>query len=79
MAPALLEAMPAEVYGIAKNFYKFWTDRWKTYTFTCDAADLTKAMVSKSVRALGQEALTDIQTRNKSSIDKWASAKEKLK
>lgn len=41
-------------------------------------------MVSQSIRALGlvvehQEALIDIQTRNKSSIDKLSSTEEKLK
>lgn len=46
--------------------------------------DLTKAMVSQSVRTLGfalecQEALADIQSKNRASVGKLASTKEELK
>lgn len=49
----------------------------------CDAVDLTAALVSQSARAFGVElecqvALANIQTRNKSSVDKLASIEEEL-
>ncbi|XP_022876812.1 uncharacterized protein LOC111395018 [Olea europaea var. sylvestris] len=30
--PALVEALPPEIRGATKSFYKFWTDRWEALT-----------------------------------------------
>lgn len=51
---------------------------------SCDATDLTRALVSQSLRIFGlalecRETLTDFQTRNLSSEKKMASLIEGLK
>lgn len=51
---------------------------------TCDTEDLTAALVSQSARAFGVAleclvALADIQSMNKSSVDKLAAVEEEIK
>ncbi|XP_022888758.1 uncharacterized protein LOC111404209 [Olea europaea var. sylvestris] len=84
LAPALVEALPPEIRGATESFYKFWTDRWQLHASSCDATDLTRALVSQSVRTFGltlecREALTDFQTRTTTSERKTASLAEELK
>lgn len=82
--PELVEALPAEIRSAIESFYKFWTDRWQLHTSSCEVVDLTRALVSQSVRTFGlalecKEALTDFQTRTQSSKKKVTSLAEELK
>ncbi|XP_022871083.1 uncharacterized protein LOC111390297 [Olea europaea var. sylvestris] len=84
LAPALVEALPQEVRSATENFYWFWTDRWQLHASSCDATNLTRALLSQSIRTFGlalecREALSDFQTRTRSSGEKTASLAEELK
>lgn len=76
--------MPSEVQDATVDFYKFWIDRWQSYTSNYNAVDLIATLVSQSARAFVmalecQEMLKDVQTHSKESIDKLASAAEEMK
>lgn len=76
--------LPPEIRAITTNFYKFWTEQWQLHVSTRDAMDLTTALVNQSTRAFSvalecHVALANIQTRNKTLVDKLAFAKEKIK
>ncbi|XP_022872741.1 uncharacterized protein LOC111391724 [Olea europaea var. sylvestris] len=82
--PALVEALPEEIKGTTESFYKFWTERWQLHASSCDAADLTRALVSQSARTFGlalecREALSEFQTRTHASEGKAASIAEEVK
>ncbi|XP_022846380.1 axoneme-associated protein mst101(2)-like [Olea europaea var. sylvestris] len=84
LAPALVKALPEEVRSATENFYRFWTDRWQLYASSCDASDLTRVLVSQSVRTFDlalecREALSDFQSRTRSSEEKTASLAEEVK
>ncbi|XP_022891702.1 uncharacterized protein LOC111406522 [Olea europaea var. sylvestris] len=68
LAPALVEALPEEVRSAIENFYRFWTDMWQLHASSCDASDLTRA-----------KALSDFQSRTRSSEEKTASLAEEVK
>ncbi|XP_022856961.1 uncharacterized protein LOC111378026 [Olea europaea var. sylvestris] len=84
LAPALVEALPEEIRGATESFYKFWTERWQLHASSCDATDLTRALVSQSARTFGlalecREALSEFQTRTHASEGKAASLVEEVK
>ncbi|XP_022857163.1 axoneme-associated protein mst101(2)-like [Olea europaea var. sylvestris] len=84
LAPALVEALPEEIRSATKSFYKFWTERWQLHASSCDATDLTRALVSQSARTFGlvlecREALSEFQTRTHISEGKVASLVEEVK
>ncbi|XP_022873475.1 uncharacterized protein LOC111392374 [Olea europaea var. sylvestris] len=84
LAPALVEALPEEIRSATESFYKFWTERWQLHASSCNATDLTKAMVSQSVRTFGlalecREALSEFQTRTQASEGKIASLAKEVK
>lgn len=84
LASALVKALLPEIRGATESFYKFWMDRWQLYASAYDATDLTRALVSQSVRTFGlalecREALTDFQTRTQSIERKTTSLIEELK
>ncbi|XP_022862709.1 uncharacterized protein LOC111382907 [Olea europaea var. sylvestris] len=84
LAPALVEALPEEIRGATESFYKFWTERWQLHASSCDATDLTRALVSQSARTFGlalecREALSEFQTRTHASEGKTASLVEEVK
>ncbi|XP_022895277.1 uncharacterized protein LOC111409463 [Olea europaea var. sylvestris] len=84
LAPALVEALPEEIRSATESFYKFWKERWQLHASACDATDLTRALVSQSVRTFGlalecREALSEFQTRTQASEGKMASLAEELK
>ncbi|XP_022863357.1 uncharacterized protein LOC111383478 [Olea europaea var. sylvestris] len=64
LAPALVEALPEEIRSATESFYKFWMERWQLHASSCDAIDLTRALVSQSARTFGlalecREALSE--------------------
>ncbi|XP_022868626.1 uncharacterized protein LOC111388175 [Olea europaea var. sylvestris] len=84
LAPALVEALPEEIRSAIESFYKFWTERWQLHASSCDATDLTRALVSQSARTFRlalecREALSEFQTRIHSSEGKAASLAEEVK
>ncbi|XP_022843376.1 uncharacterized protein LOC111366926 [Olea europaea var. sylvestris] len=84
LATALVEALSQEVRSATESFYRFWTDRWQLHASSYDATDLTRALVSQSVRTFSlalecREALSDFQTRTQSSEEKTASLAKELK
>ncbi|XP_022875753.1 uncharacterized protein LOC111394224 [Olea europaea var. sylvestris] len=84
LAPALVEALPEQIRGATESFYKFWTERWQLHASSCDATDLTRALVSQSARTFGlalecREALSEFQTRTHASEGKAASLAEEVK
>ncbi|XP_022865182.1 axoneme-associated protein mst101(2)-like [Olea europaea var. sylvestris] len=84
LAPALMEALPEEIRSATESFYKFWIERWQLHASSCDATDLTRALVSQSARSFGlalecREALSEFQTRTHASEGKAASLAEEVK
>ncbi|XP_022853416.1 uncharacterized protein LOC111374888 [Olea europaea var. sylvestris] len=84
LAPALVEALPEEIRSATESFYKFWTERWQLHASSCDATDLTRALVSQSARTFGlalecREALSEFQTRTHASEGKAFSLAEEVK
>ncbi|XP_022877114.1 uncharacterized protein LOC111395372 [Olea europaea var. sylvestris] len=67
-----------------ESFYKFWTERWQIHASSCDATNLTRAVVSQSARTFGlalecREALSEFQTRTHASEGKAAFLVEEVK
>ncbi|XP_022841900.1 uncharacterized protein LOC111365575 [Olea europaea var. sylvestris] len=84
LAPALVEALPEEIRGATESFYKFWTERWQLHASSCDATDLTRALVSQSAWTFGltlecRKALSEFQTRTHASEGKAASFAKEVK